>query len=504
MKTTIRNIEIVDSLALLSLKVAPNVFDLSSGMNHVSIRDQIVRAQLVVRDLQRGDPSLKSLLIVGGGVAGVFAALAAADMGVSEVVVVDVADQPFSLLRGVTQRYVGPFMYEWPSPFYDDQSYPSHGDTPWNSSSPSPLSWASTQPFKADTLATLLTQELKSRLADPYKPCPAIYLNADKFTIQTFVRTFAKTEAKAARDRLQGHRRSPSAKFNHGNVVDFMTNAPASINMHPQYILLASGMGREDCQLVKTDKTGERYVGANFTGTRFWANDNLLKKSTVNKQTYIFGGGDGAMQDALRALTGRAHPLQLLRLLKKESATKTAIDGLSASLLGLDRQGRQYATWTRGPEAYEPLDRECQTLAQKLAQKTKVRRQVVSMLRVGNGNVSLFVREPHFGKAYLLNRFLIHLIAASCQHRKPENPCRMSLSLHFCHQAVSYKKCNQHEVLIQNLTTKVNTWHSTDDIVVRYGIERGTVPGAQMIQVSDRPSKQRTTLSRVELPFVAG
>ena len=60
-------VEVVDSLSLLSLKVASNVFDLSSGLHHVSIRDQIVRAQLAVRDLKRGDKSLHSLLIVGAG-----------------------------------------------------------------------------------------------------------------------------------------------------------------------------------------------------------------------------------------------------------------------------------------------------------------------------------------------------------------------------------------------------------------------------------------------------
>nr|NLU60156.1 hypothetical protein [Pseudomonas sp. BIGb0427] len=53
------SIKVVDSLSLLSLKVAPNVFDLSSGMHHVSIRDQIVRAQLLVRDLLHADPELK-------------------------------------------------------------------------------------------------------------------------------------------------------------------------------------------------------------------------------------------------------------------------------------------------------------------------------------------------------------------------------------------------------------------------------------------------------------
>ena len=114
---TTNTIDVVDSLSLLSLKVASNVFDLSSGLHHISIRDQMVRAQLAVRDLKRGDPELDSLLIVGAGVAGIAAALEAEARGVRSVVVVEAAAQPFSLLRGVTERYIGPFMYEWPSSF---------------------------------------------------------------------------------------------------------------------------------------------------------------------------------------------------------------------------------------------------------------------------------------------------------------------------------------------------------------------------------------------------
>ena len=81
---------------------------------------------------------------------------------------------------------------------------------------------------------------------------------------------------------------------------------------------------------------------------------------------------------------------------------------------------------------------------------------------------------------------------------------RMSLSLHFGSQPVGYESLGSHRVLIQDLATKATAWKSPHEIVVRYGIERGTVPGAQMIQISNRSSRQRTTLARVELPFVAG
>lgn len=503
--TKTRDLEVVDSLALLSLKVASNVFDLSSGMNHVSIRDQIVRAQLAVRDLQRGsDTGLESLLIVGAGIAGVFAALAAADLGVPEVVLVDVADEPFSLLRGVSKRHVGPFMYEWPSPFFGDQSYPSHRLTPWDGAGASPLTWASTQPCSADQLASILTRELDVRLGDVHKRSPTICLGVDKTAVQSFVRRFAKTEARTALDRLQGRVRHIREEFRQSDVLDYKAKVRGPVSISPQYVLLASGMGSEDCQLVQVDAHGSPYRGKNFTGVRFWENDHLLNPSMAKRAIYIFGGGDGAMQDALRALTGHCHPLRILQLLERDPGTKVAMARFTAKLLALDRQGRQYATWTRGAQAYEALDEACQKVAEQLARKMPVRRQVSGALREGAGTVSLFVRERRFGKAYLLNRFLIHLIAACCRGGMPKGRRRMSLSLHFRQQPVGYSGSGSHQVWIQDLDSKMVTCHSPQEVVVRYGIERGTVPGAQMIQVSDRPSRQRTTLARVELPFVAG
>lgn len=62
------------------------------------------------------------------------------------------------------------------------------------------------------------------------------------------------------------------------------------------------------------------------------------------------------------------------------------------------------------------------------------------------------------------------------------------------------RRGNRHRSSTGTVTTTV---HRFDTLAVRYGIEPGSVPGAQLIQVRDRPSCQRTSLPRVELPFVA-
>ncbi|MFP3245845.1 MAG: hypothetical protein RXR20_14995, partial [Paraburkholderia sp.] len=71
----------IDTLALLGLKAKSNIFDLSSDLVHVSMRDQIVRAQILVRDLCAADPNLQRILVVGAGVAGISAAMAAGHAG---------------------------------------------------------------------------------------------------------------------------------------------------------------------------------------------------------------------------------------------------------------------------------------------------------------------------------------------------------------------------------------------------------------------------------------
>ena len=493
-----RAIEVVDSLSLLALKVASNVFDLSSRMHHVSIRDQLVRGQMAVRDLKRGDDQLESLLIVGAGIAGMSAALTAAELGVKNVVVVEVADQPFALLRGVVARHVGPFMYEWPSPFYDDQSYPDHRRTVWNGRTISPLSWKSKRPCCAAHLATLLTDEVKSRLASLSArglPSPTICVGESAHRITSFVGSFARSEAGRAMSRLQNRTPSPTPVFGYYNSIQWPDGKPAAATITPQYVFLAAGMGLEDRLLSKT--------GAPFVGKKFWENDDLLDPGTANRRISVFGGGDGALQDVLRGLTGYEHPLQLLEFLEAWAPVKNALRRATPDLLSADRQGRQFATWTQARAEYATVDACCQRLAGHLARNARVVRRVGQALRFGRGEVTLFVRGGHFDKAYLLNRFVVHLIEACSSTRSSSWSGRMRLNVLRRHQAVGYRaSARGHFVEIERLVDKHKFDHEADRIVVRYGIEKGSIPGAQMIQVSPKASRQRTTLARVELPFV--
>lgn len=502
-------IQVVDCLSLLTLKVASNVFDLSSGLHHVSIRDQIVRAQLAVRDLKKGDPSLQSLMIVGAGIAGIAAALEAVDQGIDQIVVVEAGDKPFGLLRGVKKRFVGPFLYEWPSSFSRDQSYPDHRKSPWEGRSKSPLEWRAWEPMPADKLAMKLELQLNQRLQSlrkAGKTPPAICVGINKSEIKQFVRGFAQRESARALSRLQCSSPLKPCEFRYEKGLLWPTMKPSKVVCKPQYVLLAAGMGAEKTFLVQEGMSGTKYTGSNYLGTPFWSDDTLLDSGTENLQLSIFGGGDGALQDVLRALTRRDHPLKLLTFLERDPRIKASLGRVSPRLLDAERQSRLFGTWTQQNGEYLTIDTICQQLARGLARQSRIARRISQCIVFGRGRVSLFVRGKHFDKAYLLNRFLVHLIRA-CKQKHPDMWAgRMDFEVNFEQSAVNYTQANngQHCVTIKRWDAKpVNSYsHTCDRIAVRYGIMAGTVPGAQMIQVSTKPSNQRTTLARVELPFV--
>lgn len=511
----------IDCLSLLALKVAPNTFDISSTMQHISIRDQIVRARLLVRDLTRADTEIESILIIGCSAAGISAALTASECGISQVVAVDVADKPFSLLASVKTRYVGPFMYEWPSSVFDNQSYPYHTETPWeHSDALSALTWQVQKPCRASELAQVLTQNLKTHLHNNNGHSPSVLLSVDKKTILNF---------------LTNRKNSPTLTIGKSYSFNNKNNLTA-INITPKYVLIAAGMGRENCTLLNRSKS---IKSKNFTGKSFWKNDELLSKKYTKKDTIIVGGGDGAIQDALRILTGEAHPLDYLKILEQDNNARQFIQKISNDLLTADRQHRLYNTWSNDTDGYKQINNTCIMYAKRAANNQAICNAVIRTMRNGKGSVSLFVREGFFGKSYLLNRFLVHLIHECYLKFKISNPQgKMAFRLVFGASATSYwnkktskpkkiptgvkviprprlaKRENHKKHTVRIMTSaKAKPFpkgidkyfiYNADEIVVRYGIEKGTTPGLQMIQLSSRKSKYRTTLSRVELPFVAG
>lgn len=377
-----------NGLALLAFKCASRVFDISSGLTQVSIRDQIVRAQLFVDDLCAKAPKPKAkLLVIGAGIAGVSAALRAKEKGL-EVVLLDAQKAPFSLLANVTVRYVGPFMYEWPMHGSDCQSYPKDFFGEPGISTPS---WSSRDPLPASELVKQLRRWLGT--LNPAS-LPEALLGVDPHAVRVFVRQFVASWGSSFLS-------VPSLQLNgsfHG--LDGAVHHKA-LTFTPDYVVLALGMGAERVTVSEHPS---------IKGRRFWSNDNFRRGAEFNGTAGVFGGGDGALQDVLRLLTRHEHPLHFIREIENSHpAAGQCIRSQHDQLLALEQQARLISMWAPD-HAFGHLDRQCQLICQKLADCDLVRRAVLRQLRKGTGCVHHIWREQTFGKAYLLNRFVLHLL----------------------------------------------------------------------------------------------
>lgn len=474
------------TLSLFALKCRPRIFDLSSGQTHASVRDQIVRAHVLVRDLQDADRALRSVLIIGAGVAGVSAALAAGARGI-RAIVVDVNDRPFALQHRTKTRFVGPFMYEWPAMFCYDQSYPPSAPNLWPNVGGPTLAWSSTQPMKASKLASMLDKSLCKQLGS-MTHSPLLLMNVKRSDVEACVRGFPENRA-----------RFPPLVGNlwHGTLD---SSATSSKPFNPDYILLSAGMGPEKTVLS----------GMSSPGTTFWSNDSLRHNATTNKKVLVVGGGDGALQDVLRAITRFDHPLQFIRYLYDDPSVTAILQKWEPQLLTIQQQYQLFGAWSYGDACdrvgHAEIDRHCIAIARQIAQIPSIQTRVANGVRKGTGRVALTWDGNAFTKTYLLNRFAVHLInecqSAAGSHWPKD---RMFLELFPSRETLVTKPAGAGgTVELRNTSSRVHQKISmnVDVIVVRIGTGRAKTPGEQMVGLSSKQRAQRTTLRGIPLPYV--
>lgn len=492
------------ALALLASKCSANIFDISTGVRSASIRDQVVRAQLLVRGLC-SDPKFQRLLVVGAGVAGVAAGMAARAAN-KEVLVVETHSEPLALQARCRWRYVGPFMYEWPSCFFDDQSYPPKG-LHWPDAPDSTLRWTGRDPLLASDFAAQVQAWLRS-----HKAPARIVTTVNGSEVTTYVQGFSQSLEDA--HHTHSAWRAPTLQLSQGQDWPTGTQA-APLAFTPDYIVLAAGMGDEGVDLL--DAKGTKL---GISGKSFWlADDGLRAPGAQNAAIAIFGGGDGALQDVLRALTRFEHPLPMWRFLRAEPQLaqglrsllgwpgglkcRRLLDAALPQLDAMEQQNRLTAVWVPGePELIRTVDEACRQLATELATHRCIRHRVSLCMREGSGEVRHYVRESHFGKAYLLNRFLVHLIQA-CQRASGTWTGRMHYELTWKAQAQAQGpglKGRRYSIttVTENGLTDAQDF---DHLAVRFGPRNA--PARQMLTLSAVNLADRTSLEGLVLPFVA-
>lgn len=441
----------LDVLTLLALKIAPRQFDLSYRFSNISIRDQIVRAQMLIQQLHAlgavGADAVKTdpgpsfdLLICGAGAAGLAAALEAERLEL-RFVLMDTYSQAGvgGVLRSPAARYVSAAMYEWPHSNHADHRYPLRSAA-----------------FGAAGVGLQIHMD---------EPLPAAAVGSAIDT--AYATTVAGWIQHAANWGSQSHIRSDSC-FIRGATLEQrskerlkqMTIGPASVHAIPlkarplpalyitaasnteahhfRFVIYAMGYAKEKNQYAEGLECPPAY-----SNTGFWDCDEVMKprlgftppagNEHWRPRVAILGSGDGALQDALRCLLKVAHPLEAWDEIVKDAAVGGSVEISQAmrELATADMHATMAATWSSSPTIYKRLDRRFALVARKLLNSGdvggKVTTAVLDKLRDDVEEVMLITHSGHFSKAYALNRFLLILLRRILRREAAGNRPRLIL-----------------------------------------------------------------------------
>jgi len=489
-------------LSLLAYKVKPNLFDLGAGLAHVSIRDQLVRATLLVRDLKESGQlqTGQEILFVGAGAAGITGALAAAAAG-AKAFVVDCQSAPFELFKGITERHVGAYLYEWPSAFYDDQCFPPASSSTlshWLHPNYCGLEFGKSAPVSADQLYQDWTNWLLSagRLNSI-----TLLVDVPKADVKSEIKTWHESISPGG---MPSHTISLKGSLQEERSGKVVAHSSVTHSLNPRHVVLAGGFGQE--RTAYSDPHGLVLA----SGAPFWQNDNLLAYQANMPTIVIFGGGDGALQDVLRALTGKQTPLDVLAALGTGAAWRALTQSLS-SLAAFERQHELLSIWeaTRKDAvgndisdvaAQQSLHNAFSTEAAELAKDWNVWNAMISTIRSDVSGVHLILRDNYFSKAYALNRFLVLLFHALAQSN---DFAKTGLDFKIHYRTV-LDSCSPLGSSPTSLNLQQNgSPFSIPDVnitVVRLGVDQSQTIG-QQIGLTALDTQNRQDMARIRVPF---
>lgn len=260
--------------ALSFHEVDPWCYELS-GLRTGSVRDQILRAQLLVeRLLKLKDLPPHPLLVLGGGAAGVTAALTAISLG-RDVVIVEKGVNPFTTQLGVSTRKLNPTEFDWPQPH-------------WRAGT---MAWGG------------------SKYALPYSTDWANRLANDWLFVWRSVVGPSARPLPAGVGKIEFHRNTDANRI----ILDRSKSAGVLVKawpgVQPSSTTFCAAIS---CIGFSGEKTSVSSTsGSEMVGRPFWKPDQLHRSTLgvhsmpgTRIKVLISGGGDGAQQDFLRALTG--------------------------------------------------------------------------------------------------------------------------------------------------------------------------------------------------------
>ncbi|GEM_PF-2735556 len=426
----------LDVMPLLALKIAPRQFDLSHRFSNISIRDQIVRAQMLIQQLYKlgtvGAGAAKTdpaptfdLLICGAGAAGLAAALEAERLGLRFILMdTDSHAGVGGVLRSPAARYVSAAMYEWPHSNHADHRYPLR----------SAAFGAADVELQLDMARPLRASHLRHKISAAYHRSMTKWTqSAMSWGAESLIRSdscFVKGARLGRRSKELLKSLMVGRMSVHGIPLQFRSlpsiriTAGKKTELHRfRFVIYAMGYAKEKNQYAEGKDCPDAY-----SNTGFWERDKIMQpamgfQTVATPRVAILGSGDGALQDALRCLLKSDHPLDAWNGIISRAGVGGSVEISQAmrELATADMHASMAATWSSSPAIYKRLDIRFALVARKLLNSGKVgsavSEAVLAMLRKDVSEVMLVTHSGYFSKAYALNRFLLILLRRILRRR---------------------------------------------------------------------------------------
>lgn len=429
-------------------RIGPLEFNISSPVKPISIRDQMVRAEMLIDDLWDGALISKPrrLLIVGGGVAATTAALCAIRHKVP-VLVVNKASSFFTLQAKCFTRWIDPTQYDWPAGHWRMAKYPWH-----QPGMGAPLPW------DAQIASTIATDwSVTMDYADRTHPNLTVWHEHELAGLPTYDATQETMDCEI-RDLVSG------------TVSDVTVGC----------VLYAVGFGRE------------RSAIGSFQSEYFWQADSLESPQAgcsanpaATISVAICGAGDGALQDFIRVVTGMHSAGELMDVvlpyLERQHELEIASEEEQAqrALLWCQDKADEHKVCSRLHDIH-------QRIVDDMLTNTGISAELSGLLDARLANLTVTIYHPcdHFSPSFALNRFLVHLLCAWAQrrgasiHRVPRRMLKLVAGIgHTCSRDdMDACRCKRHRLNFNPDATCVDSRgvlhrEDADLVVLRLGIE---------------------------------
>lgn len=434
----------------------------------VSIRDQIVRASYLAERLwatKRLKASSK-LLVIGAGAAGVTAAVKAVHFGVTRVVVTDLRDRVLSLQANCTTRWLDPAQYDWPASHWDGEQWPIK----------EPLGFPYPTAAKLPPVVTL-----EADYADEWSAKFAFALSVyESAGSVNFV-----PNVKAVDWNFDVVKGCYEVQFD-----DAATGASKG-SLDADVIIFAGGLGRELVSVPLWGSSSKKH-----STTPFWADDAFESPtfglSALNHGMLVSGGGDGALQDFIRLVSGQRSAREVWK------AVEPALS--PATLRAFERLG-DWDRSTQDTEEFAPAhgslcDRlaalharyalEVQTLRSNWAEWGAVVAALDAVIPATRptDKVRLALKSTHFDGCYPLNRVVALLLVEYVRTKHTgHSPLLMGVAVRGVAPSVptptgtAFGVIFAHPTTCETTTADVASWVGPpagllfDGIAVRHGID---------------------------------